>query len=149
MSASILEEALAENEQLRRELSTLKEKLKEQNEVKELSVDFVSTLSSITNLGMVGKKLKIAGIMLAEGVWNGLPYVKSEIKKMYDRFKNKLRKLPITVEHERTEEFKDKKVGETVNVEWDDMLGAIKYEAYITDPKAIEMVKNGTFPAKA
>ena len=89
MSASILEEALAENEQLRKELSTLKEKLKEQNAVEELSIDFVSTLSSITNLGMVGKKLKIAGIMLAEGVWNGLPYVKSEIKKMYEEVHKK------------------------------------------------------------
>ena len=146
MSASILEEALAENEQLRKELSTLKEKLKKQN-VEELSVDFVNTLSSITNLGMEGKKLKIAGIMLAEGVWNGLPYVKSEIKKMYERYKDKLRKLPITVEHEKTEEFKSRKVGETASSEWDDMLGAIKYEGYITDPKAIEMVKDGTFPA--
>jgi len=146
MSASILEEALAENEQLRKELSTLKEKLKEQN-VEELSVDFVNTLSSITNLGMEGKKLKIAGIMLAEGVWNGLPYVKSEIKKMYERYKDKLGKLPITVEHERTEEFKSRNVGETSKSEWDEMLGAIKYEGYITDPKAIEMVKDGTFPA--
>ena len=147
LSASILEEALAENEQLRLELNELRKKLKKSSNVEELGIETVTALSSITNLGMEGKKLKISGIMLAEGVWNGLPYVKSEIKKMYERYKDKLSKLPITVEHERTEEFKDKEVGKTVKVEWDDMLGAIKFEAYITDPKAIEKIEDGTFPA--
>lgn len=149
MSESIVEELASENLALREENKKLKEEIKSLKEgsVKELSSENMMSYSGITLLSKEGKKLIISGILLAEGVWNGAYYSKEEIKKMFDRYKDELKRLPITVEHEHTEEFKDKEVGKHIDIEWDDMLGAIKYKAEITDPRAIELIENGVFNA--
>jgi len=105
----------------------------------------IETLSDLTVVEELKGKLRISGILLAEGIWNGVLYTKDEIKKMYNRFKDKLSKLKIIAEHEKLPEFKNKKLGGHIGVEWSDTLGAILYSGEITDPKAINLVKNGQF----
>jgi len=136
---SILEELIAENTYLRNQVSSSKDVT--------LSYVETQTLSNFRIDQELKNKIKISGILLAEGMWNGVLYTKDELKKMYERFKDKLAKLPLKVEHEKTDEFKDKDVGKHTRVEWSDTLGAILYEAEVVDPKAVELVKDGTFPA--
>ncbi len=104
----------------------------------------VHTLSKFTVIEELNSKLAISGILLAEGVWKGVLYSKNEIKKMYDNFKDKLSKLSYKVEHENTDEFTTNNVGVNTDIEWSDTLGAILYKANITDPRAINLIKNGT-----
>ena len=137
MSESIIKELMSENAYLRKELEKLTKRSKPVNaEIESLSGFQVEELAN---------KLKISGILLAEGVWNGVLYTKDEIKKMYEKYKEDLAKLPITVEHERTEEFGDREVGRHTKVEWSDTLGAIIYEGEITELEAIKRIKNGTY----
>jgi len=138
MSDSIVNELIAENTYLRQEI----EKLTKRNISDTVEVETLSDFSVVEELA---DKLRISGILLAEGVWNGVLYSKEEIKKMYKIFKDKLSKLPVRIEHERDDDFGSKAVGQHTNVEWSDTLGAILYEAEITDPKAIEELKNGRF----
>lgn len=137
MSDSLLEELVAENTYLRKKLSSLKNRT--------ISGKFEAETYSDFTMEELADKVKISGILLAEGIWNGVLYTKNEIKKMFERFKDRLSNLRVIVEHGRDDTFKDKKVGEHKKVEWSDTLGAILYEAEITDPKAIEEIKKGRF----
>jgi len=139
---SIINELVAENTLLRSEAKTFKESNKEI-----LTPIEINSLSDVVVTEELANKLKISGILLAEGLWNGVLYTKSELKKMYDKFKETLSNLDIKVEHDKSEEFKDKIVGKNTNCEWSDSLGALIYNAEVTNPKAIELIKNGTFPS--
>jgi len=146
MSKSIIDELASESAYLREQYKNLQESIEENSNLTSVPVE-VETLSDFMVTEELANKLKISGILLAEGIWNGVLYTKEELKKMYNKFKDKLSSLPLRVEHNRTKEFKNKIIGKNTNVEWSDTLGSILYEAEITDPKAIKLVQDYTFPA--
>ncbi|RLE62610.1 MAG: hypothetical protein DRJ47_10390, partial [Thermoprotei archaeon] len=125
---SIIEELLAENVQLRKKLS----------EITELS-GFVSHIHVLEEK----PQLKISGVLIAEGVWKGVKYDFEEMCKALDKFQG----LPIKVMHGHSEEFGDRNVGKVIKVAKDPILRAIVFEGIITDDRAAELVKDGTFNA--
>ncbi len=88
-------------------------------------------------------KLVISGIALAEGVWKNVLYPAEEIAKAAERLKGK----PLKVEHGMDEDFKDKSVGRVIDAYYDKTLKSLIFKAEVTDPEAIEKVKNGEFQA--
>lgn len=130
---SLIAELLEENEVLRQRLTE-----------ERLGVYEISSASKLT-YEELRDKLKIAGILLAPGIWNGVLYSVQEIKKMFDKFKDRLSKLPIKVEHGNDPEFGDTNVGYLTKVKWDETLKAILYEGEVVHPKAIKEVKAGRF----
>jgi len=134
MSESIIAELLAEIEALK------------QNKATFTKSEIVESLSEFKYEELVDK-LKIRGILLSEGTWNGLKYSWDKIKEMFNKYSDKLEKLPLKVEHGRLSNYKDKKVGSHIKVRLNNFLKAIEYEAEITDDKAIEDVKDGKFRA--
>jgi len=88
-------------------------------------------------------KLIITGVALAEGVWKNVLYPAEEIAKAAKKLKNK----PLKVEHGQDEEFKDKAVGKVLDAYYDPTLKSLIFKAEVTDPKAIEKIKSGEFPA--
>ena len=125
----------AENASLREQLRTLKETV---------PVEFLSSFATEE----LTDGIKIRGILLAEGLWNGVLYSWDKIKELFPRIKEQIERgnaFPMKVEHEKDPEFGKRTVGEHSKIELDPFLKAIKYEAKITDPKAIEEIKNGTF----
>jgi len=130
---SIITELLAELESLRKESNLSKSEI----------------IESLSEFGYeeLADRLKIRGILISEGTWNGLKYTWSKLKEMYNKFKDKLSNLPIKVEHERLKEYNGKVVGKHTKVRPNEFLKALEYEAEITDPKAIEDVKKGRFRA--
>ena len=133
-SQGILTELLEENK-------VMKEQLR-----KKITQDEVESLTALSFIELE-EGLKITGILLAEGLHNGIHYSGKEIKRMIDNFKNQLSNMELTVEHERTEEYGDKKVGKHLSVEWNPTLKAGIYSAKITDEDAIKDVKEGKFRA--
>jgi len=125
---SIIEELLAENVQLRKKLS----------EITELS-GFTSHIHILEEK----PQLKISGVLIAEGVWKGVKYDFEEMCKALDKFQG----LPIKVMHGHSEEFGDRNVGKVIKVAKDPILRAIVFEGIITDDRAAELVKDGTFNA--
>ncbi len=89
------------------------------------------------------KPIKVTGIAIAEGDWNGVRYTALEIKAAAASLKG----LPIRVEHSKTREFRSDSVGTVTNAEWDDTLKALKFAGKITDPTARELIVSGTFKA--
>jgi len=89
------------------------------------------------------KPLKIAGIGLAVGEWNGVMYTADEIKKLVDQLVGK----PLLVEHGRDPQYKGKKVGEFTKAIWNDFVEALLFEAEVTDNLAIRDVLKKRFRA--
>ena len=97
-------------------------------------------------------KLRIRGILLGEGQWNGIQYTADEIKKMVDKLANAVNKGKIKiffdVEHGRDKEFLDEK-GEPINVGYLESLRyvpeikACVHTSIIDNPKAIELIRRG------
>ena len=137
--SSMLSEALKENINLRK-LYNVKSKEDELN-----APIVIETLSDLTIIEELEGKLRISGILLAEGIWNGVFYGKEEIKKMYDNFKERLAHMKIIAEHEKMPEFGPMKLGGHTKIEWSDTLGAILYSGEVTNSKAIELIKLGRF----
>ena len=78
------------NKELVSEIKLLRTRLKEyESNTNSTQLD-VQTLSDFRVIEELDNKLKISGILLAEGVWNGVLYTKEELKKMYNKFKDKL-----------------------------------------------------------
>jgi len=125
VNESILQELLAENAMLREKLDQRRS---------ELSSRFVI---------LQEKPLKIHGVLIAEGVWKGVLYDYNEMKKSKDKFLS----LPLKVQHGHSEDFGDRSVGKITKVKAEDLLKSLTFEAEVTDPKAIELVKNGTLDA--
>jgi len=86
-----------------------------------------------------GKPIIISGIALAEGDWNQVRYGADEIKKAMKTLEG----LAIKVEHSKSEYFKDKSVGQVIEVQWDSILRALKFRARIDDADARDMVCKG------
>jgi len=125
---SIIEELLAENVQLRKKLSELTE---------------LSGFTSLIHILEDKPQLKISGVLIAEGVWKGVKYDFEEMCKALDKFQG----LPIKVMHGHSDEFGDRNVGKVIKVAKDPILRAIVFEGIITDNRAAELVKDGTFNA--
>jgi len=134
---SIINELLAELEELRKGTN---ESL--------LDTQVVESLSDFQYEELVDK-LKLRGILISEGVWNGIKYPWNQIKEMAKQFKKKLSNLPWKVEHGRTENFKDKVVGKNTKININDFLKAIEYEAEIDDEDAIKDIISGKFRASS
>jgi len=128
----IVEELLAEIAELRSLVRTSKV----QNNV--------DSTSNFTTEELEGK-LKIRGVLLAEGVWNGVVYPWEEIRKLGESLQNM--KLPLIVEHGRDEKYGDRVVGEHTKIKINDFLKALEYEAVVFDDDAIEDIKKGRFNA--
>ena len=124
---SIIEELIAENTMLRQKLCQIEE------------LGFTSMINILTEK----PQLKIAGVLIAEGVWKGVKYDYDEMKKALNKFIG----LPVKVMHERSEEFGTKTVGKVIKVVPDDVLRSLAFEAVITDEKAAQMIKDGVFNA--
>jgi len=127
MEEIIIEDVLAENIRLRKELNKYTGKY------------FTGRISILS----LEPTLKITGVLIAEGVWKGIKYTYNEMKKALSKFKG----LGIMVMHGKNEDFKDKIVGKVTKVETNDTLKSILFEGEITDKKAIELIKDGTFNA--
>ena len=131
-----MDELLAENLELRKKIHQLESHLK----LKQLSDGFGSKLHILSS---EKNKLRIAGVLISEGVWKGIKYDYNELCKVIDKFKG----IPILVMHGHTEEFKDRPVGRVIEVSKDDVLKALTFIGEITDSRAIELVKDGTYDA--
>jgi len=124
---SILEELLAENAQLREKLGNYQE------------------LGFTSNINILAKKpkLKISGVLIAEGVWKGVKYDYEEMKKALSKFLG----LPIKVQHGKSEEFGDRTVGKVTKVAADDVIRSLVFEGIVTDEKAVKLIEDGVFNA--
>jgi len=110
----------------------LREKQRLETEVRRLKSSFTGTEVKILSQA----PLKVVGIAIGEGVWNGVVYPKEELRKAFERIKNK--RIPVNVEHGRSPKYGNKIVGETEKWEWNETLGAILAVARIDDPEAIQ-----------
>lgn len=127
--------------ELLEEMKIMKEKLKEVNEEGEVQ--------SLTALSFEELKegLRITGVLLAEGVHNGIFYPGQEIQKMIKNFKQDFIGMEVTVEHEKSEEYGDRKVGKITHVEFNPTLKAGLYKAEITDEDAVNDIEGGKLGA--
>jgi len=103
----------------------------------------ILTSSPFFQLEEKENKLIITGVALSEGVWKNVLYPSEEIAKAAKRLTGK----PLKVEHGMDEEFKDKSVGKVLDAHYDKDLKALVFKAEVSDPKAIDYIKDGTFPA--
>lgn len=87
--------------------------------------------------------IMITGIALAEGMWKQTLYTPEEIEKAALNLKGK----DLKVEHELDKSFQGKSVGKVIDAYFDKALKALVFKARVTDILAIQMVKDGTFPA--
>ena len=83
--------------------------------------------------------LRVGGIVLGEGIWNGTVYTRDAVKEAYEKLKDK--KLPVLVEHGRTDTFKDKAVGEVEKWTFIPDLNVIACLAKIADETAIQWIE--------
>lgn len=91
------------------------------------------------------KGIRIRGILIGEGKWNGVfyPYnvLKQGLEKLLKLKSNSKRLLDVDIQHGRTKEFKEKVVGYVTKLEANDTIKAILHETIITDEKAIDLIK--------
>jgi len=131
----------SERNELLKEVHLLRKKLRElttEKEVTSLSSFYVKELK---------KKLKMTGILLAEGEWGGVFYSGDKIKKMIKKHKKKLEKMEMTAEHERDEDWGNIEYGKHTKILYNPQLKAAIYEANVEHPKAIQAIKGGEFKA--
>jgi len=127
--------------ELLEEMKLLRERVKENSEERE-----VESLSALT-FEELKEGLKISGVLLAEGVHNGIFYPGSEIQKMVKNYKKNIIGMDMTVEHEKTDEYGDRKVGKVTHVEFNPTLNAALYSAEITDEDAVNDIEGNKFGA--
>jgi len=133
--SNIEEELLEEVSSLRKELRKL---TSNEKEVQSLSSFYTTDLDN---------KLKLSGILLAEGTWGGVYWDGKAIEEMVKKYKRKLNEMEITAEHERYPKWGTKRKGYHESVSYNDKLKAAIYEGIIDDSKAIKAIKDGTFRA--
>jgi len=127
--------------ELLEQMGTYQEQLRERSE--DLEVESLSAIS----VQKLDKGIRITGVLLAEGMHNGIFYSGEEIKKMVKNFKDRILGMDMTVEHERTSEFGDKVVGTHTHVEFNPTLKAALYSATIDDINAVAQVNEGKLSA--
>ena len=100
-------------------------------------------VSPYVYLGQNQKGIRITGVALKEGVFKDVLYSEKELKKVANRMKG----LPLKVEHGRTKEFGGIEVGKVESSYWDPLLRSILFSAIVTNARAIEYVKSGELGA--
>jgi len=133
-SSGILEELRAERQELERMIKVAKNIMKE---------EVVLSSAPFFSLEEKEGKLLITGIALAEGVWKNVLYPAEEIEKSATNLIGK----PLLIEHGLDEKFERTAVGKVKLAYYDKALKSIVFQAEVTDPTAIVLVKDGTFPA--
>lgn len=136
------------SEELVKELMAEIEMLREENQRLKSSVCTYNSLckrASLTTDYIVLKEepFTIRGVLITEGVWNGDYYPARVLKEMVEKGDS----IPIKVEHGGNPEFGDRQVGYLTNWEYNDILKGIIFDAVLTDEKAIQLVKEGKYPA--
>jgi len=131
--SGIVEELLLELEETKEQLKNLNNYGKHKH-ILSLS-SWIATTSE--------KPVKITGIALAEGTWNGVLYSLEEIEKSAE----KLIGIPLKVEHGQGSEYKNKEVGKVTKAKFDELTKALLFEAEVTDPRAIKDVLKKRFKA--
>jgi len=133
-NSGIFEELRAESEELEKRIREAKDITKE---------EVILSAAPFFSLEEKEGKLMITGIALAEGIWKNVFYPADEIQKAADRLVGK----PLKVEHGQDSLFLARDVGKVTKAYYDKTLKSIVFQAEVTDPEAIKLVKNGTFPA--
>lgn len=132
------------------DLENIEEAIKLLNE--EIDKDF----SYGIQVQKLSNKTIIRGVLLAEGVWKGVPYSYEKIKESAMQFLsneeimvNGTKYVPSKgdVDHRRTSKYKDKTVASLTKVIPNDMLKCLMFEAEVTDKDAIEDIANGSLNA--
>ena len=136
---SLLQTLLKENTALRRKLRAVG--------VEDLSVSTDATAFGSYTYEELEDSLKVSGVMLAEGVWNGVLYSYPDIETMYRNYEKYLGNMSMVTEHGRDDDYEYKTVGTHTRVELNPRLRAIEYEAVIDDDTAIQDIKEGRFRA--
>jgi hypothetical protein len=136
---SLLRTLLSENTQLRKKLRLA-------------GIEDLSVQADVQSCGSIRyeeleNELKVSGIMLAEGVWNGTLYSYPEIETMYRNYNKYLGNMAMVTEHGRDEEYDYKTVGTHTKVDLNPRLRAIEYEAVIDDEDACKDIREGRFRA--
>jgi len=131
----ILTEILEENR-------LLKEQLKKTVENVE-----VESLSAIYIIEELEDKIRISGVLLAEGMHNGIWYDGEKIEEMVKNYRNYIIGMDMTAEHEKTDEYGDRVVGKHDRVEFNPTLKAALYSCVIDDNDAVKDVREGRFKA--
>ena len=136
----IFDEVLDERDKYKLEVEELKNKLKEgkkgEREIEELTFDFISQEE-------LDGSLKFTAVALAPGEWKNVIYTETELKKLVSQYPGK----PILVEHGNTKEFEKKQVGTVLEALWDDFLHLVKIKGKVTDPEAIQLMKDKVLKA--
>jgi len=127
--------------ELIKEVLALRKELKELSEAKE-----VQSLSAFYTEDLENK-IKLVGILLAEGNWGGIYWGGEEIKRMVKKYKDILNNMELTAEHEKDDSWGGKKRGYHEKVTYNDKLKAAIYEGIVDDNKAIKAIKDGFFKA--
>jgi hypothetical protein len=123
------------NDELLSQNVELRKKLGNSEELNDVGHKFYM-LSSSPNL-------VIYGVALSEGIWKGVFYPYEVLKASLSKFKN----IPILVGHGKTAKYGDRKVGVVTDVNCDDNLKAITFKGNVSDPEAVEDVKNAIYDA--
>jgi len=132
--SGIFEELHAERQELERMIKVAKNITKE---------EVILSSAPFFSLEEKEGKLLITGIALAEGVWKSVLYPAEEIEKSATHLQGK----PLKVEHGLDALFETREVGTVKKAYYDRALKSIVFQAEVTDPEAIKLVKDGTFPA--
>jgi phosphoribosyl 1,2-cyclic phosphodiesterase len=97
----------------------------------------LKNLKILTELGnKLPERLKISGIALKEGTWNGLFYPREELQKWASMLKG----LPIMDSHKKSV---SDIVGRVINSWYNDALNQIEFEGEIWDERAIRAITEG------
>lgn len=126
-------------EELKAELTGAMEQLKEYNTlVQSLSKEITFPLAVTSSEPMI-----ITGVALASGLWKGVYYSPEELKKEAENMKKILLKLPLIVEHGKSEKYGTRQVGEHLDFYYEPTLESLVYKAKVTDPEAMKDIKSG------
>lgn len=139
VSEDVIQELMAEIDQLKEENLRLQEKLACQGLSKTEECSIVSDYIVLSE-----EPLEIKGVLITEGTWNGDFYPAEVLEKMA---KTPPEGIPLKIEHGQSSKWGDIKVGELVNWEYSPILKGIVFQARIEHPEVQELVKNRVYPA--
>jgi hypothetical protein len=109
----------------------------------ELSKESDNGIASNIMFEELSNRILIRGVLLSEGIWKGMKYTYEEMKKAVELFK----KTPGKVDHCKDSRYGDKTIGNIIDINTDDTLRCLTFQAEVTDPDAKIDVRSGKFDA--